>query len=211
MKHEPLKKKAIIFDLDNTLYAADSIGEALFSHLFTLIKDEGNHGHEIDDIKRDILRKPFQQVAVKYNFSKTLTERATAHLKYLSYTGTAEVFQDYSFIQNLSVEKYLVTSGFMKLQLSKIDALGIENDFKEIHILDSTTTKKTKRDTFEDILFRNKLNPENVLVVGDDLESEIKAAFELGIDAVLYDYKSAFKGNSNVYVITNYRKLIEYL
>ena len=47
------KKKAIILDLDNTLYSAHSIGEELFTLLFNLIED-GNHTQEMDKIKDDI-------------------------------------------------------------------------------------------------------------------------------------------------------------
>jgi putative hydrolase of the HAD superfamily len=36
-----MQKKAIIFDLDNTVYAVRTIGEELFASLFELITQDG--------------------------------------------------------------------------------------------------------------------------------------------------------------------------
>ena len=101
----------------------------------------------------------------------------------------------------------MVTSGFLRLQQSKILNLGIRNEFKEIHIIDRTTTAKTKKDVFAEIMFRNKLNAEQVLVIGDDIDSEIKAARELGIDAILYEHNAETTEN----VIGNYKHLSVFL
>ena len=202
-----MNKKAIIFDLDNTLYAAESIGDELFSYLFTLIAAEGKHDHEMENIKKDILKKPFQQVAVKYNFSEKLSDTAIAHLKNLTFTGIMEVFKDYKYLKNLPVEKYLVTSGFVKLQLSKIKCLGIANDFKEIHIVDVTTKQQTKKNVFTDIMLRYNYHVDEVLIVGDDVDSEIKAAQQLGIDAVLYSKAVNKKMADGIKIIADFSEL----
>jgi putative hydrolase of the HAD superfamily len=44
---------------------------------------------------------------------------------------------------------------------------------------------------------RNSYRPEEVLVVGDDPESEIKAAMDLGIKAVLYDKIKHYPENAS--------------
>ena len=202
-----MRKKAIIFDLDNTLYPVQSIGEELFAELFALIEADGEHKEQIEQIKKDILRKPFQTVAAQYFFSEQLTHAAIAHLQNLTYTSKISLFEDYSYIKKLIVDKYLVTSGFLRLQQSKILNLGIRNEFKEIHIIDRTTTAKTKKDVFAEIMFRNKLNAEQVLVIGDDIDSEIKAARELEIDAILYEHNAETTEN----VIGNYKHLSVFL
>jgi len=48
-----------------------------------------------------------------------------------------------------------------------------------------------------------------VLVVGDDLHSEIKAAQELGIDAVLYDRDNLHRELPDIKRINNFRVLVE--
>lgn len=202
-----MHKKAIIFDLDNTLYAAESIGEVLFVELFALIVADEKHNEQIEQIKKEIFQKPFQIVAAKYFFSELLTGAATTHLQNLTYTSRISLFADYKYIKELIVDKYLVTSGFLKLQQSKILNLGIKDDFKEIHIIDQTTTSKTKKDVFSEIMLRNKLNAENILVIGDDVDSEIKAARELGMNAILYKHSAETTDN----VIGNYKDLKVFL
>jgi putative hydrolase of the HAD superfamily len=83
------------------------------------------------------------------------------------------------------VQRFLVTSGFRRLQESKVRALGIAHLFAEIHIdaIDEPD-RKGKLRIFETILDRNGLRPEEALVVGDNADSEIEAGNRLWIKTV---------------------------
>ena len=85
------------------------------------------------------------------------------------------------------------------------------HDFEELIIVDPIASTLTKKDFFKEIMFRHNLTPDEVLVVGDDLHSEIKAAKELGIATVLYDYLDENKTLAGENVINNYRQLEKYL
>jgi putative hydrolase of the HAD superfamily len=180
-------KKAVIFDLDNTIYSVHTIADELFAPLFALIGQDPNQASSLEIIKKEIMRRPFQQVAREFNFSEGLTDECVTLLKNIDYKGKIEAHDDYEFTKDLAVDKFLVTTGFLKLQESKIDGMKIRNDFKEIHIIDPSTSVQTKKDVFADIMERYHYEKPEVLVVGDDVHSEIKAAHELGIEAVLYD------------------------
>ena len=180
-------KKALILDLDNTIYGVPTIADEIFAPLFQIIKESGEHDEDFEAIKKDIMRKPIQVIAAKYGFSEGLTKQILGMLSNNSYKGPIQYFSDYEATRDLPQEKYLVTTGFIQLQQSKIEGMNINEDFKEIHIIDPTTSDKTKRDVFADIIEREGYHIDEVLVVGDDLHSEIKAAQELGIDAVVYD------------------------
>ena len=65
--------------------------------------------------------------------------------------------------------------------------LDLEKDFSEIHIVDPQLSTQTKKDVFAEILKRHHYSAAEVLVIGDDPESEIKAARELGIETFLFD------------------------
>lgn len=182
-----MRKKAIILDLDNTIFPVPSIGHKLFAPLFALIEQEGSHKDELEKIKDEVMRRPFQHVAKDHHFSEALTQKCVAILKELAYNDKIEPFEDYALVKRWPVDKFLVTTGFVKMQQSKVDSMGLAPDFKEIHIVDPATTNKTKKDVFADIIQRHGYAKEEMLVIGDDPNSEIKAARELGIDAVLYD------------------------
>ncbi len=94
-------KKAIVFDLDNTIYSVLSIGEELFASLFALIMEDGNHSQNIGKIKDEIMRKPFQLVAREYGFSEELITRGITLLKDLEYKGKIEPFDDYRFVKDV--------------------------------------------------------------------------------------------------------------
>lgn len=204
-----MTKKAIIFDLDNTVYSAPEVGDDLFSPLLRIIEQDGGHNSTLSAIKMDMMRKPFQVLASLHGFSESLTQQGIQHLQTLTYNKPMYPFPDYGETRNLPLDKYLVTSGFYSLQMSKIKNLGIEDDFKEIHIVD--IAGNTKGAVFRGILERHGYRLPEVLVIGDDLHSEIPAARELGIDAVLYDKLGMYPEETSLPRITDYKDLLQWL
>jgi putative hydrolase of the HAD superfamily len=205
-----MRKRAIIFDLDNTIYPVQSIGEELFAPLFDLLFSQENIGDK-KKIREDIMRRPFQLVARDHHFSDELTEKGIALLKDLTYDTGIKPFDDYHFTKSLNIEKFLVTTGFLKLQQSKIKGMQLEKDFIEVHIIDPMTSTLTKKDVFADIIQRHQYVKDEVLVVGDDLHSEIKAAKELNIDAILYDKHNFYTHVNDVPRITTFKALNAFL
>jgi putative hydrolase of the HAD superfamily len=85
----------------------------------------------------------------------------------------------------LRADLYLVTSGFRRLQESKIKALGFEPLFKGIFIdAVDEPERKGKHGIFQSILDTEGLRPEEVIVVGDNPDSEIEVGNRLGITTV---------------------------
>lgn len=204
-------KKALILDLDNTIYPVSSIGEKLFAPLFDVILKDKDAAGKIDEIKKEVMRRPFQQVANDFGFSKELTDKGISILKDISYNENIEPFADYRYIRELAIDKFLVTTGFRKMQQSKVDAMQLQRDFKEIHIIDPTVTQKIKKDIFREIVERHGYDKGDVIIVGDDLRSEIKAAQDLGIDAVLYDKLNLYEDEKSVVRITDFGELREFV
>lgn len=97
-------------------------------------------------------------------------------LENTSYDDTKESVESYYYIRELPYKKFLVTTGFTKMQNSKIKHLDLEKDFEKIFIIDPSLTTLTKKDIFEKIFADYGYSAEEVLVVGDDINSEIKAA-----------------------------------
>ena len=151
------------------------------------------------------MRTPFRLVAQRFGFSNELTAEAIALQENLEYHDPIATFEDYPEIKNIPGERFLVTTGFEKMQFSKIKQMGIENDFKEIHVVNPVLT--SKKEVFADILKRYNYSPDEVLVVGDDPESEIAAAKALGIDTVLYDQKNVFSPAEATYHIGHFKEL----
>ncbi len=189
-------KKAIILDLDNTIYPVNSISENLFGIVFDFLDSlAAEIGEEkIEHAKEEMKRRPYQQVAEKYHFSEAAKNKGLDLLKDLEYALPMQPYEEYKYISETKIEKYLVTTGFTKLQWSKIKLLGIEKDFKAIYIVDPQISTNTKKDIFASIMQNNNYQPEDLLIVGDDPDSEIKAASALGIDTFLFDPEDRHPG-----------------
>jgi putative hydrolase of the HAD superfamily len=200
--------RAIIYDLDNTLYPVKEFGNKMFAGLFSIITNDGGYNGELNSIKDDLMRIPFQKAADKYKFSHSIKEQATEYLKDLTYEGPIHTFSGYGQLSNIGADRYLVTAGFKKLQMSKIKGLNIKNDFKEIHIVDASENNTTKKDVMEDIMKRNLLQPHEIVVVGDDVSSEIKAATQLKMHAILFDGYGEEKPGKYGLVVKSFEELV---
>ena len=198
-------KRALILDLDNTIYPVSSIAADVFNRLFALIDEEGGDLSPEDKAKAkdELTRRPYHSVAERYSFSTELKNKGYEMLKAFSYDGPMYAFEDYGSIRAIKLTKFLVTTGYSKLQWSKVKALGLEPDFAEIHIVDPEISSLTKKDVFADILKRHNYSADEVLVIGDDPESEIKAAIDLGIETFLFDPNERHTGANSTYTSTS--------
>ena len=182
-----MTKTTLFIDLDNTIYPVSSIGDALFQPVLELIGNEPSLIDNMEAIKMDMMRRPFQKVAKDFNFSKSLMQEVLDQLAETVCIGPMQTFDDYDQLRSLSQIKFLITTGFTKMQRSKVHLLQIEDDFKEIHIVDPQQSRRTKKDVFLDLMNRYELSKGSILVIGDDPNSELKAASELNLDTVLFD------------------------
>jgi putative hydrolase of the HAD superfamily len=88
-----MKKKAIILDLDNTIFSVYSIGDTLFEPLFELIEQDDSQTKNLNRIRDEVMRRPFQRIAEDYRFSESLTKK-----KYCAVT-TAGIYGAHSTIR----------------------------------------------------------------------------------------------------------------
>lgn len=202
-----MKKKAVILDLDNTIYPVGAIGEQLFEPVVALIRQHKTYDGNIEDIKSAMMKKAFQVVAKEFNFGSELLKEGLELLGNLSWEEPMLPFNDYKTIKQWPCQKFLVTTGFTKLQSSKVEQLGIADDFDDIYIVDPSISTLTKKDIFKKIMDDYGFAKEEMIVIGDDLDSEIKAGIELGIDVVLYDYKEQYKGLKHIRSISSFWEL----
>jgi putative hydrolase of the HAD superfamily len=180
--------KAIIFDLDNCLSAADEPGQQLFAPAFAAITraSQGTHVEGVlPQAFADMWRLPFDFVAEKYGFTAVMRAAGWDILSYLEVTTPMHGYGDLEVLKELPGRLFLVTSGFRRLQESKIRALGIASVFTAIEVdaIDEPG-HRGKQQIFEHILHACQLQPQHVLVVGDNPESEIGAGCRLGIRTV---------------------------
>jgi putative hydrolase of the HAD superfamily len=216
--------KAIIFDLDDTLYdcsgtlvlkskklAAKIISKAIkcseAEALKLQLELEGRLGP-----KADISRK----IADLYNLSEEFCKEISDTINTLE-VESAVLFSDamasIDELKRIGYKLFLVTFGNRGMQEKKIKVLGLESAFDEIII---TENPRGKEKCFKEILIKYDLKPEQVLCVGDKMKDEIEAGKRLGMSTVLmrhgrhYNfYKSAINDSTPYTYITKISDLLK--
>lgn len=205
--------KALIFDFDNTLFPTRSITDQVYAGVYELMQEYRGSisDQKLENIKMGLAGTAFQKVADQFGLPEELKRRGIELLNETSYRGTISLFKDYTLIKKILLPKFLVTFGFLKLQQSKIDSAGVRQDFKEVIVVDPEISSETKRDVFVRIMNNYGYKPEELIAVGDDPESEIGAARDLGIKTYLFDPESHFKSKGVTWHEAHYNKLIDIL
>jgi FMN phosphatase YigB (HAD superfamily) len=126
-------------------------------------------------------RVAFDAVADKYGFTEAMRATGLQVFRQTEVTEPMYGYGDLAVLKELLVQRFLVTSGFRRLQESKVRALGFADWFAAIYIdaLDEPN-RRGKHGFFQDILSAHDLRPDEVLVGGDNPDSEIEAGNQLG-------------------------------
>jgi len=164
------------------------VGEILFARAFDAIR-AANHGHVADEqlnaALTDCWRPPFDFIADKYGFSPEMRSAGFAAFSETEVTQPMHGYGDLAALHEIPAKLFLVTSGFRRLQQSKVKALEIEHLLTEVHIdAIEESASKGKLSAFLSILQKYQLSPAAVLVVGDNPDSEIAAGNQLGITTI---------------------------
>lgn len=203
--------KAIIFDLDNCLSAADESSRQLLEPVFTAVR-AANHGTLSDEaLERafdECWRDAFDVVASRNSFSREMVQAGVRAAAHAEVTTPLHGYPDLGALRGLPATLFLVTSGFRRLQESKISALRIAELFTEVHVdaIDEEN-RKGKRRIFEEILASHHLAPDEVIVVGDNPDSEIEAGNQLGITTVQILRPGVARGDNAAYYIDELAEL----
>jgi putative hydrolase of the HAD superfamily len=140
---------------------------------------------ELDRAFVDFWRIPLDVVAKDHGFSKEMLDAGWKAAVGLEVKLPMRGYSDVRVLKELPVLRFLVTSGFRRLQESKIDALGFRDLFTGAFVdaIDEPD-RKGKHGLFAEIMKQHELKPDEVLVVGDNPDSEIAAGNKLGTPTV---------------------------
>jgi len=200
------KIKAIIFDLDDTLYdtTAQRIDKALKAAVEAMIKKGLNCTPEEgfktikEIIRKDPLGERFMALAKHYRADESVCEVGKKEYysfesKELSlFPGAKELLRklkrDYTLV--------LVTFGKPKTQNKKIEQLGIMDLF-DISLI---TQNEDKEEVFLEVLDKIGIKQNRIMCVGDRIDSEIRIANKLGMTTVrlLHGMYKSFKPKSHL-------------
>ncbi len=175
----------LILDLDDTIYEAASLSPQTLEPALISIK-EYYDPQQASAIIAELWYKPIDVVIQKFNIPQPVVAECFRRLQQVSFEEIEITpFEDYSVIKQLPQLKTLVTSGLEPLQLAKVQALGISSDFQSIHVDDPRLQpRQHKLDIFRMILEASQFPAADIWVIGDNPQSELQAAKELGMRTI---------------------------
>lgn len=209
------KDSLLVFDLDDTIFETKSIDKKHVAPILDKFEDSIKplfKADEVSSIISDLWKYPFDHVSEKYGLGYLVKRQFSDSINSLNYELEINPFDDFELIQNIEISKVLVTTGFKKLQLAKIDALNLEESFEEIYIDEIDASQRIyKRGIFQNLIDSREIERSKIIVIGDNPNSEIKAGHELGLKTVQVAKFGQPKSSYADHYIQNYQDLIPIL
>lgn len=209
--YEIKKVKLLIIDLDNTIFETKSIDPKIFNPAINLIEEyyqSKNENSLAQKIISELWTTPMDEVFDTHKTPGKIKQQFYNKLNVIDYNLDITTYPDYDILKKMPHKKILVTTGYKKLQLAKIKALKIENDFNDIVIDDPLSkNRKFKLGIFKEILEKEKLNPKEIWIIGDSIENEIKAGKQLGMNTVQRLKPGVEKSKFSDFGITSFSEL----
>lgn len=192
------KIKAIIFDLDDTLYDCSStLSRNRRQELARIVaRHKGCPEEEAEEFlqKDEEVRKygRYEGMAHRLGLPPDFLREIQLVIQKAPDLKEIKLFPDVAptlqTLRVLGLKVFLVTSGNREDQEAKLNQLGLSASgglLDEVMIVNRDGEGKVKRKCFQHLLEKYNLCPEEVLCVGDRIEDELAAAQALGIPTVM--------------------------
>jgi len=226
--------KAIVFDLDGTLYEYFTPAEESMEHVYELVSQKHNIKLEMlveayKIILEEAIKKGFHQEKPDFDYRK---ERFRLLLEKFSlsddelldrmldrYESELDIrmkpFPDVErTLENLKnrYRLHIATAGPPESQRKKLKVLGLEAYFEKIFISGELNKKKATGELFKHILGVLNCKPDEILVIGDSYEMDILGSGKAGIQSVWINKTNQKKeGDVHLAEIENIEELLKIL
>lgn len=227
--------KYIFFDLDHTLWDFESSSvhtlQKMFEHfnLEQLGIPQFRHFIDAYHIHNERLWELYRSGNLRKEVLRGLRFWETLNDFHVADEILAEKMSDYYlfhaprtvflFPYTLEVLRYLyvkyplfvITNGFEEVQHIKMQTSGMDHFFSGIITSEAAGVKKPAAEIFQHALQKAQAKPEESLMIGDDLEVDVLAALNIGMEAILFDPENKHVKLKNSIKINSLKSLISML
>lgn len=188
--------KAVLFDLDGTLYDRDRLAEALFVEQYdafahalrNLARDRFLIDvHEMDEHGHGEKEPGYRRLVQAWGLEPKLADRLIEHF-WSVYDKHMELPKDTSYtlreLRSRGLKLGVVTNGPSQRQRHKIAVLGLADSFDAILVSGEEGVRKPDAELFRRALARCGVEPHEAVFVGDHPVADVAGAHEAGMKAV---------------------------
>lgn len=188
--------KAVLFDLDGTLYDRDALAATLFPEQYaafatelrgisqaTFLRDV----HGMDDHGYGVKEDGYRALVQAWELHPALAERLLSHFRE-SYDRhchlTDDVRHTLDELRRRRLILGVITNGPSVMQRRKLAALGIDQVFDAILVSEEEGVRKPDAEIFRRALVRCGVAAHEALFVGDHPVADVEGAHHAGLRAV---------------------------
>lgn len=188
--------RAVLFDLDGTLYDRDAVMAELAHEQFVAFKDRLNGVDEEQFILRFIeidehgyasRLDVYRRLAEEFGLDSEVTHDLERHF-WEAYARRCEISADtWSTLHALRAAGKtlgIITNGLAQWQTRKIEGMGLGSFFDVVLISEAEGVKKPEAAIFHRALDRIGVAPADAMFVGDHPEVDVRGAHDAGLVAV---------------------------
>ena len=116
-------------------------------------------------------------------------------------------FEILDYLQNKGYQLHLITNGFEKTQRSKLHHSNLAQYFKHIVTSEISNSVKPKKEIFEYAIKKAGCKMQDGIMIGDNLEADIKGAQKAGMDTIFANHIKATCEINPTYIINHLKEL----
>ncbi len=106
---------------------------------------------------------------------------------------------------------HIITNGFKEVQHIKIENSGLSKYFEEVFTSDHIGWNKPDQRIFEHALRHLTASPQECVMIGDDLQADVRGAMNAGIHAVYFNPDGNLHEEKPAYEIRKLTELMDFL
>jgi putative hydrolase of the HAD superfamily len=208
-----MQYKHLFFDLDHTLWDFEANSRQTLEEMYhrLLLKERGVH--HFDDffsryiVHNDKLWERYRNGYIKVDELRwkrmwlTLLDfkigdeplARKMDTQFLEALPTRKILFPYAieildYLTKKGYRLHLITNGFEKTQLSKIQHAGLSGYFGEVITSEGANSLKPHKEIFEYAFRKTGAEPAESIMLGDSIEADIQGAINAGIDQVYVNH-----------------------
>jgi putative hydrolase of the HAD superfamily len=208
-----MQYKHLFFDLDHTLWDFEANSRQTLEEMYDNLRLQERGVHSFDDffgryiVHNDKLWERYRNGYIKVDELRwkrmwlTLLDfkigdeplARKMDVLFLEALPTRKILFPYAieildYLTQKGYQLHLITNGFEKTQLSKIENAGLSRYFGEVITSEGANSLKPHKEIFEYAFRKTGAEPAESIMLGDSIEADIQGAMNAGIDQVYVNH-----------------------
>jgi len=222
----------LFFDLDHTLWDFETNSKEAMVDIFNnnqlneigvnsfdlFFERYSHHNHLLWDkyskgkIKQDELRwKRMWLSLLDFKIANEPLSRKMG-LEFLDILPTKNSLFPYTleiltYLKNKGYQMHLITNGFEKVQFHKLSKSNIDGYFIEVITSEGSNSLKPNKEIFDFALQKSGAAAKESIMIGDNIEADIKGALNAGMDCIFVNHINAITEVKPTYTIYHLKEL----